>query len=193
MFGLPKSASPCALCSLSPLLYNTLAPRLVSLSAPIAPLHLHLLLRLHLRLHLTVPPCIVTSLASPSTTIPSLAAPAPTSFSPVNQAPQNPHLPNSTMSERELRSIHMSRDWSNLPSDILDLCCSCMDMLSALRLPACSREMHMAIVEARPKLFKTPCLLLSGLARLAHHDMEACMMPLDFNPISISRNFFAGM
>ena len=48
-------------------------------------------------------------------------------------------LPNSTMAEREPRSIHMSRDWSNLPSDILDLCCSCMDMLSALRLAACSR------------------------------------------------------
>ena len=191
MFGLPKSASPCALCSLSPPLYNTLAPRLVALSAPIAPLHLHLLLRL--RLHLTVPPCTVASLASPSTTIPSLAAPAPTAFSPVNQAPQNPHLPNSTMAKREPRSIHMSRDWSNLPSDILDLCCSCMDMLSALRLAACSRDMHTAIVEARPKLFKTPCLLLSGLARLAHHDTEACMMPLDFNPISISRNFFAGM
>ena len=102
-------------------------------------------------------------------------------------------LPNSTMAEREPRSIHMSRDWSNLPSDILDLCCSCMDMLSALRLAACSRDMHTAIVEARPKLFKTPCLLLSGLARLAHHDTEAYMMPLDFNPISISRNFFAGM
>ena len=102
-------------------------------------------------------------------------------------------LPNSTMAEREPRSIHMSRDWSNLPSDILDLCCSCMDMLSALRLAACSRDMHTAIVEARPKLFKTPCLLLSGLARLAHHDTEAYMMPLDFNPISISRNFFASM
>ena len=97
------------------------------------------------------------------------------------------------MAEREPRSIHMSRDWSNLPSDILDLCCSCMDMLSALRLAACSRDMHTAIVEAWHKLFKTPCLLLSGLARLAHHDTEACMMPLDFNPISISRNFFAGM
>ena len=102
-------------------------------------------------------------------------------------------LPNSTMAEREPRSIHMSRDWSNLPSDILDLCCSCMDMLSALRLAACSRGMHTAIIEARPKLFKTPCLLLSGLARLSHHDTEAYMMSLDFNPISISRNFFAGM
>ena len=97
------------------------------------------------------------------------------------------------MAEREPRRIHMSRDWSNLPSDVLDLCCSCMDMLSALRLAACSRGMHTAIIEARPKLFKTPCLLLSGLVRLAHHDMEAYMMPLDFNPISISRNFFAGM
>ena len=97
------------------------------------------------------------------------------------------------MAEHEPRIIHMSRDWSNLPSDILDLCCSCMDMLSALRLAACSRDMHTAIVEPRPKLFKTTCLLLSGLARLAHHDTEAYMMPLDFNPISISRNFFAGM
>ena len=97
------------------------------------------------------------------------------------------------MAEREPRNIHMSRDWSNLPSDILDLCCSCMDMLSALRLAACSRDMHTAIVEARPKLFKTPCLLLSGLARFAHHDTEAYMMPLDFNLTSISRNFFAGM
>ena len=87
----------------------------------------------------------------------------------------------------------MSRDWSNLPSDILDLYCSCMDMLSALRLAACSRDMHKTIVVARPKLFKTPCLLLSGLARLAHHDKEAYMMPLHFNPISISRNFFVGM
>lgn len=115
------------------------------------------------------------------------------SLLPRKSSPPKPHLPNSTMAEREPRSIHMSRDWSNLPSDILDLCCSCMDMLSALRLAACSRDMHTAIVEARPKLFKTPCLLLSGLARLAHHDTEACMMPLDFNPISISRNFFAGM
>ena len=97
------------------------------------------------------------------------------------------------MAKCEPRIIHMSRDWSNLPSDILDLCCSCMDMLTALRLAACSRDMHTAIVQARPKLFKTPCLLLSGLARLAHHDTEACMMPLDFNPISISQNFFAGM
>ena len=95
VFGLPKSASPYALCSLSPPVYSTLAPRLVSLSAPIAPLHLHLLLRLclclrlRLRLHLTVPPCTVASLASPSTTIPSLAAPAPTSFSLVNQTVRN--------------------------------------------------------------------------------------------------------
>ena len=80
-----------------------------------------------------------------------------------------------------------------LPSDILDLCCSCMDMLSALRLAACSRDMHTTIIKARPKLFKTPCLLLSGLARLAHNDTEARMMPLNFNPISISRNSFAGM
>ena len=80
----------------------------------------------------------------------------------------------------------MSRDWSYLPSDVLDLCFSCMDMLSALRLTACSRGMHTAIVEARPKLFKTPCLLLFGLARLVHHDTEAYMMPLDINPISIS-------
>ena len=84
-------------------------------------------------------------------------------------------------------------DWRNLPSDIIDLCCSCMDMLSALRLATCSKDMHTAIVEARPKLFKTPCLLLSGLVILAHHDTEAYMMPLDFNPISISQNFFAGM
>ena len=140
-----------------------------------------------------MPSCTVASLTSPSTTIPSLATLAPTTFSPVNQAPKKTHLPNSTVAECEPRNIHMSRDWSNLPSDILDLCCSCMDMLSALRLAACSRDMHTAIVEARPKLFKTPCLLLSGLARLAHHDTEACMMPLDFNPISISRNFFAGM
>ena len=97
------------------------------------------------------------------------------------------------MVEREPCSIHMSRDWSNLPSDILDLCYLCMDMLSALRLAACSRDMHTAIVEVRPKLFKTPCLLLSGLTRLAHHDTEAYMMPLDFIPTSISQNFFAGM
>ena len=96
------------------------------------------------------------------------------------------------MAEREPRSIHMSRDWSNLPSDILDLCCSCMDMLSALPLDACSRDMHMAIIKVGPKLFKTPCLLLSGF-RLAHLDTEVYMMPLDFNPISISRNFFVGM
>ncbi len=97
------------------------------------------------------------------------------------------------MVEWELCNIHMSRDWSNLPSDILDLYCLCMDMLSALRLATCSRGMHTAIIEARPKLFMTPCLLLSGLARFAHHDTEAYMMPLDFNPTSISRNFFAGM
>ena len=95
-------------------------------------------------------------------------------------------LPNSTMAEREPRSIHMSHDWSNLPSDILELYCSCMDMLSALRLVACLRDMHTAIIKVRPKLFKTPCLLLPGLARSSHHDTEACMMPLDFNPISIS-------
>ena len=174
MFGLPKSASPCALCSLSPPLYSTLAPRLVSLSAPIAPPHLGI-------------PSISISFSafvSVSISVSSTDILLPRKSSP---------LPNSTMAEREPRSIHMSRDWSNLPSDILDLCCSCMDMLSALRLAACSRGMHTAIVEARPKLFKTPCLLLSGLARLAHHDTEACMMPLDFNPISISRNFFAGM
>jgi len=160
-------------------------PRLVSLSPPIAPLHRHPHLCLHL--HLTMPPCTVVLLASPSTTIPSLAVPAPTTFSPVNQAHQTPHLPNSTMSEREPCIIHMSRDWSNLPCDILDLCCPCMDILSALRLAACSRDMHTAVVEVRPKLFKTPYLLLSSLARLAHHDTEAYMMPLDFNPISVTQ------
>ena len=97
------------------------------------------------------------------------------------------------MAEREPRSIHMSRDWSNLPSDVLDLYCSSMDLLSALQLATCSRGMHTTIVEARPKLFKTPCSQLSGLARFAHHDTEAYMMPLDFNPISISQNFFVGM
>ena len=55
-------------------------------------------------------------------------------------------LPNSTMAEREPRSIHMSRDWNNIPSDILNLCYLCMDMLTALRLAACSRDMHTAIV-----------------------------------------------
>ena len=97
------------------------------------------------------------------------------------------------MAEREPRSIHMSRDWSSIASDILDLYCSCMDMLSALRLAACSRDMHTTIVEARPKLFKIPYLLLSGLARFAHHQMEAYMMPLDLNPTSISQNFLATM
>ena len=97
------------------------------------------------------------------------------------------------MAEREPRRIHMSHDWSNLPSDVLDLCCSCMDMLSTLRLAACSRDMHMAIVKARPKIFKTPCLLLSGLARFAHHDTEAYIMPLNFITTSISGNFFVGM
>ena len=67
-------------------------------------------------------------------------------------------LPNSTMAEREPRSIHMSRDWSNLPSDILDLCCSCMDMLSALQLAACSRDMHTAIIKVRPKLIQDTLL-----------------------------------
>src|SRR3989337_1632304 len=53
--------------------------------------------------------------------------------------------------------------------------------------------MHTAIIEARPEFFKTPCLLLSGLARFSHHDMEAYMMPLDCDPITIARNFFEGM
>ena len=85
------------------------------------------------------------------------------SLLPRKSSPKKPHLPNSTLDEREPRSMHMSRDWSYLPSDVLDLFCSCMDMLSALRLAACSRDMHTAIVEARPKIFKTPCLLLYGL------------------------------
>ena len=112
---------------------------------------------------------------------------------PHKSSPPKPHLPNSAMAGREPCSIHMSRDWSNLPSDVLDLCCSFMDMLSALRLAACSRGMHTAIIEERPKLFKTPCLLLFGLVRFAHHDTEAYMMPHDFNPTSISRNFFVRM
>ena len=35
-------------------------------------------------------------------------------------------LPNSIMAEREPRNIHMSRNWSNIPSDILNLYCSCV-------------------------------------------------------------------
>ena len=90
VFGLPKSASPCALCSHC---HRRCIACLTSSPSPLAPLHLHLRLAgdpevtLH---HLTVPPRTLASLASPSTTIPSLAAPAPKAFSPVNQAPQNP-------------------------------------------------------------------------------------------------------
>jgi hypothetical protein len=71
-----------------------------------------------------------------------------------------------------------------------------MDMFSAVRLAACSRDLHTTIVQARPELFKTPCLLLSDLARYyAHHDdhdTEAYIMPLDFDPRSISQKFLAG-
>ena len=88
--GLPKSASPCALCSHC---HRRCIACLASSPSPLAPLHLHLRLAgdpkvtLH---YVTVPPHTLASLASPSTTIPSLASPAPTAFSPINQALQNP-------------------------------------------------------------------------------------------------------
>ena len=100
------------------------------------------------------------------------------------------------MAEREPRSIHMSRDWSNLPGDILDLCCSCMDILSALRLAACSRDMHTAIVEARPKLFKTPCLLMADPRRWPRHRLddptEVAVVPLDMLPLLVHLSFMRG-
>ena len=88
--GLPKSASPCALCSH---FHRRYIACLASSPSPLAPLHLHIRLvgdpevTLH---YLTVPPHTLASLASPSTTIPLLATLASTAFSPVNQAPQNP-------------------------------------------------------------------------------------------------------
>ena len=177
----------CIVQSLSPPLYSM--PRLVSLSpsttpspspSPFpSPSHCAPMYRRLTRL--------------PSTTIPSLAAPAPTAFSLVNQAPKNSHLPNSTMVEREPRSTHTNRNWSNIPSEILDLFCSCMDILSTVRLAASSRDMHAAIVEVRSQLLNTPFFLLSSLARFPHHDTELYMMPLDFNLTSIRRNFFACM
>jgi hypothetical protein len=73
-----------------------------------------------------------------------------------------------------------------------------MDMSSAVRLAACSRDLHAAIVEARPEIFKTPCLLLSDVAgwrahHYAHHDTVAHIMPLDFDPTTITQNFLSGM
>ena len=100
------------------------------------------------------------------------------------------------MAEREPHNIHMSRDWRNLPSDILDLCCSCMDMLTAPRLAACSRDMHTAIVEARPKLFKTPCLLMPDPCRWPRHrlddPMEVVVVPLDMLPLPVHLSFMRG-
>ena len=78
--------------------------------------------------------------------------------------------------------------------DILHLCCSRMDMSSAVLLVACSRDLHVAIVKARPEIFKTPCLLLSDVAGWrAHHDTVVHIMTLDFDPTTITRNFLSGM
>ena len=76
-----------------------------------------------------------------------------------------------------------SRDWNSLPDVLLEQICNRMDLLSTVRLAACSVSLYRLLVCNRLALFKTPCLLMPDPRRWPRHRLddptEVVVVPLD--------------
>lgn len=89
-----------------------------------------------------------------------------------------------------------SRDWNSLPDVLLEQICSRMDLLSTVRLAACSVSLYRLLVCNRPALFKTPCLLMPDPRRWPRHRLddptEVAVVPLDMLPLPVHLSFMRG-
>ena len=65
-----------------------------------------------------------------------------------------------------------SRDWNSLPDVLLEQICSRMDLLSTVRLAACSVSLYHLLICNRPALFKTPFLLMPDPLRRPKHQLD---------------------
>ena len=116
-----------------------------------------------------------------------LRSPARIHFPAGSQAPKTPMAePTDTQ----------SRDWNFLPDVLLEQICSRMDLLSTVRLAACSRSLYRLLVCNRPTLFKTPCLLMPDPRRWSRLRLddptEVSAVPLDMLPLPVHLSFMRG-
>ena len=113
-----------------------------------------------------------------------LRSPARIHFPAGSQAPKTPMAePTNTQ----------SRDWNSLPDVLLEHICSRMDLLSTVRLAACSVSLYRLLVCNRSPLFKTPCLLMPDPRRWSRHRLEdpteVVVVPLDMLPLPVHLSF----
>jgi len=89
-----------------------------------------------------------------------------------------------------------SRDWNSLPDVLLEQICNRMDLLSTVRLAACSVSLYRLLVCNRPALFKTPYLLMPDPRRWPRHRLddptEVAVVPLDMLPLPVHLSFMRG-
>ena len=89
-----------------------------------------------------------------------------------------------------------SRDWNSLPDVLLEQIYSRMDLLSTVRLAACSASLYRLLVCNRPALFKTPYLLMHNPRRWPRHRLddltEVAVVPLDMLPLPIYLSYMRG-
>ena len=146
---------------------------------------------------LTARPPVPSSLVARAYHIPPLTArpheekllrsPARIHFPAGSQAPKTPMAePTDTQ----------SRDWNSLLDVLLEQICSRMDLLSTVRLAACSVSLYHLLVCNRPALFKTPCLLMLDPRRWPRHRLddptEGAVVPLDMLPLPVHLSFMRG-
>ena len=116
-----------------------------------------------------------------------LRSPARIHFPAGSQAPKTPMAePTDTQ----------SRDWNSLPDVLLEQICSHMDLLSTVRLAACSVSLYRLLVCNQPALLKTPCLLMPDPRRWPRHRLddptEVAVVPLDMLPLPVHLSFMRG-
>ena len=71
-----------------------------------------------------------------------------------------------------------------------------MDLLSTVRLAACSVSLYRLLVCNWPTLLKTPCLLMPDPRRWPRHRLddptEVAVVPLDILPVPVHMSFIRG-
>jgi len=89
-----------------------------------------------------------------------------------------------------------SRDWTSLPYVLLEQIYNRTDLLSTVRLAACSVSLYRLLVYNQPALFKTPCLLMPDPRRWPRHRLddptEVAVVPLDMLPLPVHMSFMCG-
>jgi hypothetical protein len=95
-----------------------------------------------------------------------------------------------------------SHDWDSLPDVLLQVISNHMDLLSTVRLAACSVSMHSLLVGSQPAIFKQPCLLMPDPIKWPRHQHDdptkVAIVPLDLPPFLahlsfMHRHYWAGM